>query len=264
MTPVLDPAQNLARQALARYASRTPATQTDVDRVMRALVEHEYWWVSTFYAQRTWGQSTFDQVIEFQDAAPNTMLTVFTDLESAQRAEGYPIGPYGGPVDGRRLLATLDGSYTALVVNPASPREHQWFISEAGFPIAKSWAECALLESTLHARAENGLPIARLLAHSTYQVLLVNSENALTMVDIPGVEGQLAVSFTAGDRAEDFLEALPDPVRETAGLVEVDGPQLFGLLREVGAGGLVINAGPRQEVLLRADIEALSSVASAA
>jgi hypothetical protein len=264
MTSVLDPAQNLARQALARYASRAPATQTDVDRVMRALVEHDSWWVSTFYAQRTWGQSTFDQVIEFNDAAPNTMLTVFTDRESALRAEGYPIGPYGGPVDGRRLLGTLDGAYSALVVNPASPREHQWFISEAGFPIAKSWAECAVLEASLHSRGEIGLPVARLLAHATYQVLLINAENTLAMVDIPGVDGQLAICFTAGDRAEDFLEALPEPARETAGLVEVDGPQLFGLLREVGSGGVVINAGPRQEVLLRADVEALTAVASAA
>src|SRR5690242_8637647 len=99
MTSVPDSSLNAARQALAAYAQCSPAAQADIDRVMRALVEHNAWYVPTIHAQRAWGQSSFDEVLDFPEPTPSGMLTVFTDREAALRAEGYPIGPCGGPID---------------------------------------------------------------------------------------------------------------------------------------------------------------------
>ncbi len=58
-------ALSLARAALIEFAKRQPATQADVDQVMRSLAMHESWWVPVEYARQTWGQSAFDQTIPF-------------------------------------------------------------------------------------------------------------------------------------------------------------------------------------------------------
>src|SRR5262245_18499572 len=138
MTPVVDASRSGARLALAEYARQSPATQADIDRVMRSLVEHDDWYVSVLYADLAWSQTTFDQMLIFPDAPPTNVLTVFTDQDSALRVENQAIGPYGGPVSGVRLMAQLDPSFSALVANPASPRDHQWYIAAGAFEDRKS------------------------------------------------------------------------------------------------------------------------------
>jgi hypothetical protein len=256
---------DLAREALAAFAQRDPATQADIDRVMRALVEHDHWYVPLTYATRAWGQSTFEDTVDFPAAVPNPVLTVFTDRASARQAEQYPLGRYGGPFDGVRLFGALDPAYSALVVNPASAPEHQWYISDTGFPIAEMWADGVLVERALARRSARGIPVSDLRSHRRYLLLLTQPGNGLLMIEPSRGGGRMAVCFTAADRAEEFLACLPDPVRPQAGLRDIDGPQLFRMLRDIGAGGLVVNPGKSgQAVLSGSDLDRLTTVATTA
>jgi hypothetical protein len=260
MTWGVDTAHSAARRALADYARRTPATQADIDRVMRALVEHDDWYVPVAYAGRALGQTTFDQTLAFPDGPPREVLTVFTDRESALRAEHEPIGAYGGPVAGRRLMAALDPGFTALVVNPLSPRDHQWYIAAGGFEIAGHWAAAVSAERALSSRNGGPPPARELRAHRAYQLLLDRAGNALTEIRVPGVEGTLAVGFTGPDRAEEFLDRLPPGPRASAELAVAEGPEMFDMLCELDLAGLVLNAGSEhQTVLFRPDLRQIAA-----
>ncbi|HEX6870502.1 MAG TPA: hypothetical protein VF163_05340 [Micromonosporaceae bacterium] len=247
-----DPSFSLARHALAQFAGRNPATQADIDAVMRALVTHTGWFVPTSFAARAWGQSSFDQELFFPGAADPAVLSVFTDRESAMLADGQELGAYGGPVDGVRLMRSLDGACTALMVNPASPRQHQWYIATAGFEIAAGWASAVALEQALATRGAGPVPVAELL-HHRYHLLLEQATQTLAQIRLPEIAGAVAVCFTATDRAEEFVASLPARARPLAELAMVDGPRMFDLMREVGTAGLVINAGSDDQTALTAD-----------
>jgi hypothetical protein len=249
-----------ARRALVAFAERTPPTQADIDRVMRALVSHDDWYVPVLYADRRWGQTGFHQMLIFPEAPAAAVLNVFTDHESAMLADGQPIGVYGGPVSGVTLLRTLDASVQALIVNPASPREHQWYIASGGFDIAVQWATALQVERALAVRGNGPAPAAELLGHR-YRLLVERPAQALAQVRLPDIDGAVAVCFTATDRADEFLASLPPSARAVADLVEVDGRPLFDTLRRVGAAGLVINAGAVDQTALSR--EDLAEVAAA-
>jgi hypothetical protein len=245
---------SMARRALIDFAERTPPTQSDVDQVMRALVSHDDWYVPVLFAERGWGQTRFDRELLFADPEQNQVLNVFTDHESALLADGLAIGVYGGPVPGHRLMAALDARLVSLIVNPASPREHQWYIAAGGFEIAVTWATAISVERALSARGNGPVPAAELLSHR-YQLLLEQSTHALAQVYLPDIDGAVAVSFTAADRVEEFVASLPMQARPLADITVVDGRQLFDMMRGMGAAGLVINAGSDdQTALTREDI----------
>lgn len=243
-----------ARQALVDFADRSPATQSDVDQVMRALVSHDDWYVPVLFADRAWGQNRFDRELLFADTEPTQVLNVFTDHDSAMLADGQAIGVYGGPVPGSVLMAALDNSLDALIVNPASPREHQWYIAAGGFEIAVTWATAISVERALANRGNGAVPAAELLAHS-YQLLLEKSTHGLAQIALPDIDGVVAVCFTAADRVEEFVASLPMQARSLADIAVVGGAQLFDMMRGIGAAGLVINAGSDdQTALTREDI----------
>jgi hypothetical protein len=249
-----------ARRALIEFAQRHPQTQSDIDRVMRALASHDDWYVPMLYAGHAWGQSQFDHTLIFPEAkAPNPSLIVFSDIDAAQLVEGEAIGVYGGPVSGARLLGGLVG-VDALVVNHGSPREQQWYIAAPGFAVAAGWSTAIAVERALADRGNGPAPAAALLGH-TYQLLLEQSNRSLAQVYLPDIDGAVAVAFTATDRAEEFISSLPIPTRPLADLAPLGGHQLFEMMRGVGAAGLVINAGSDdQTALTREDItEILSS-----
>lgn len=243
-----------ARRALAAFAQRAPQTQSDVDQVMRELASHNDWYVPVLYAGRAWGQTQFEHTLRFADASPTPLLNVFTDIESAQLAEGEAIGVYGGPVSGIRLLGGLIGGIDALVVNHRSAREQQWYIAAGGFPIAVGWGTAIAVERALAERGNGPAPAAALLGH-TYQLLLEKETHALAQVFLPDIDGAVAVAFTATDRAEEFVSGLPMAARPLADLAPLAGTQLFEMMRGVGAAGLVVNAGSDdQTALTREDI----------
>lgn len=239
---------SLARDALLAFA-RSQASQADVDHVMRSLASHDSWLVPVAYAERAWGQSDFDQTIQFPDAAPNTVLNVFTDVESARLADGQPIGPYGGPVDGVTLLGALDSTIEALLVNPASPREHQWFVAAGGFEIARGWASAIAVERALAERGNGPVPVAQLRAHRFY-LLVEKATQSITKVSLPDIDGVVAVCFTANDRIEEYVASLPPQVRPMADFAPIEGPNLFELLRGMSAAGVIINAGSDDQTAL--------------
>jgi hypothetical protein len=244
----------MARRALIDFAERSPATQSDVDFVMRALVSHDDWYVPVLFAERGWGQSRFDRELLFADAETTTVLNIFTDHESAMLADGQAIGVYGGPVPGHRIMAALDSKLDALMVNPASPREQQWYIAAAGFEIAVTWATAIGVERALANRGNGAVPAAELICHR-YHLLLERPTRSLAQIHLPDIDGAHSVCFTAADRFEEFLASLPAQVRPLADIAVVDGPQLFDMMRGIGAAGLVINAGSDdQTALAREDL----------
>ena len=247
-------ALSLARAALNEFAKRQPATQADVDQVMRSLAMHESWWVPVEYARQTWGQSAFDQTIPFPDRGPTAMLNVFTDLEAAHVGEAATSGDYGGPVPGVKLFQYLDPGLSSLIVNPGSPREHQWYIAVAGFEIAAGWATAIAVEHALAGWGNGPVPAADLLAHR-YHLLIEQDSRAPAQVFLPEIHGVVAVCFTAADRTAEFVASLPTPARALADTTPVDGPGLFDLVRTMGAAGVVINAGSDdQTAMTREDI----------
>jgi hypothetical protein len=264
MTVPGDASNSAARRALAAYARRSPATQADIDYVMRSLVEHEDWYVPVLFADRAWGQSNFDQMLMFAEAVPSPVLTVFTDHESALRAEGQALGVFGGPVSGIKLMRALGSGYNALIVNPASPREHQWYIASGGFRIASDWAGAIVVERMLAERGNGPVPSAELMDHR-FHLLIEKQAHAVAQVPLPEVDGVVAVCFTAADRAAEFFASLPAEVRGQADIAPIDGPQLFDMLRGIGTAGLVINAGSDdQTALSREDLTELAGLTSGA
>jgi hypothetical protein len=247
-------ALSLARRSLAAFAERQPATQADIDQVMRALVSHNDWYVPALFADRAWGQTDFERTLLFADAAPSPVLNAFTDHESAALAEGQAIGVYGGPVSGLQLMRSLDNSLSALIVNPASPREHQWYVAAGGFDVAVRWATAVAVEQALARRGNGPVPVADLLAHR-YLMLVERANHGLAQIYLPDIPGAVVVCFTATDRADEFMASLPPSARPLADLADVAGPQLFEMMRGVGAAGLVVNAGSvDQTALTREDI----------
>ncbi len=247
-------ALSVARRSLVAFAERQPASQADIDQVMRALASHDDWYVPVLFADRAWGQTNFQQMLLFADAAPSPVLNAFTDHESALLADGQAIGVYGGPVAGVQLMRALDSNLSALIVNPASPREHQWYVAAGGFDVAVRWATALVVEQALARRGSGPAPAAELLAHR-YLLLVERSNHALAQVYLPDIEGAVAVCFTATDRSAEFTASLPVAARPLADVADVPGPQLFDMLHGIGAAGLVINAGSDdQTALTREDI----------
>jgi hypothetical protein len=249
-----------ALRALVDYAQRATPTHADIDRVMRALTEHDDWYVPAALASEVWPQAGGPMLEHFAEQVPTKVLTVFTDQESAALAGRYPLGPYVGGVPGAAMLAALDERYNDLVVNPASPREHQWYVSAAGFAIARGWADTVAVERALAAtRSADPPPIAALRAFTGFRLLFAREEGELATVYLPDVPGPLAIGFLAADRAEEFLAGIGPDGREAAHLVQLDGVATFELLRDERVAGVVLNAGSeRQYVLFRMDIVAVA------
>jgi hypothetical protein len=240
---------NAVRVALTEFAHRQPQTQADVDQVMRALAAHSSWLVPVEYARQMWGQSTFDQILPFPDRGPMAMLNVFSDPDAAAVGEESASGDYGGPVSGVKLLQSLDPGLSTLVVNPGSPREHQWYIASGGFDIASTWGTAIAVERALAHRGNGPVPAKELLAHR-YQLLIEKETQQPSRIFLPEIDGMVAVCFTAADRTTEFIASLPLGTRPMADVAPVDGWRLFDTLRGMGAVGVVINAGSDDQTAL--------------
>lgn len=255
-------AVSVARSALIAFAQRNPATQADIDQVMRALAEHDSWLVPVAYASHAWGQTGFAQTLPFPDRGPLPMLNVFIDEAAAALGKEHASGPYGGPVSGVRLLRTLAPGLSALIVNPGSPREHQWYIASGGFEIAAGWGGAIAVEHALARRGNGPVPVGELLAHR-YELLVEKDTKSPAQIFLPEIDGQVAVCFTAPDRTAEFLSSLPGPARPLAEVVPIEGPQLFEMLRSMSAAGVIVNAGSDdQTALTREDLAEVANARS--
>ncbi|GAA1752442.1 hypothetical protein [Luedemannella helvata] len=248
-------------QALAAFAQLgTEPAHTDVDKVMRALVEHDGWYVPAALATRLWPRAADARVDLRGDPGAGGELHVFTDREAVMRAQRSTHGSYAGGVPGARLFAALGAPHTALWVNPASPREHQWWVSAGAYDVAHSWAGAVRIERTLAALAPSDPPpVQALRGYPGYQVLHSHETGEPVLVDLPGLAGPAVLAFIAPDRVTGFLDRLGPP-REDAKLVTLDGATAFALVRDTSAAAFVLNPGSSQPfALARADIEAVAA-----
>jgi hypothetical protein len=245
-------APTYALDALVAFAERSPATKADIDQVMRALAAHRGWYVPVLFADRSWGQTDFGHVLHFPEGRPDRVLNVFTDEGSARLADGHEIGRYGGPVSGVRLMRALTADYDSLMVNYASPREHQWYVAAGAFDVAATWATTIAAERALAERGSGRVPAAELLGHR-FHLLLERRTQEVAQIRLPDIDGAMAICFTAEDRAEEFIANLPPSARPQADLTLVPGPRLFDLVRGVGSTGLVVNAGSDDQTALTGD-----------
>lgn len=254
------PTSSAALRALTSFAQQATPVQSDIDRVMRALTEHDDWYVPAPLAQQFALPDPGRSVEFFTEAAASTVLTVFTDPESASLAARYPIGPYVGGVPGVALFDALVAPYTDFVVNPASPREHQWYISSGGFEIASAWAESVAVEQALgRMRSTDPPPVELLRTYPGFRLLFSRAEGALITIYLPQVPGPLALGFLANDRVQEFLTGLGPALGEEAQIVPLAGEDAFEMLRDEVVAGVVLNAGsPRQHLLFRMDILAVA------
>lgn len=246
------PPDSPLRRALAAFAQRNPPGQPDIDYVMRSLAEHDDWYVPVLFAGRAWRQAEFEDTLLFPDAAPAPVLNVFSDPAAASEAHGQALGVYGGPVSGVQLLGSLGPELSAFVVNPASPREQQWYIAPAGFEIAVGWANTIRVERALAQLGSGPPPAAELLMHR-YLVLLEKQEQKLAQVYLPDIAGTVAVCFTASDRVEEYVASLPTTVRPLVDLAVMGGPQLFEAIYSAGLAGIVVNAGSDDQAALTSE-----------
>jgi hypothetical protein len=245
-------APTFALDALVAFAERSPATKADIDQVMRALATHQGWYVPVHFADRAWGQTDFDHLLRFPEGKPTRVLNVFSDEGSARLAEGHEIGLYGGPVSGVQLMRALTPEYDSLMVNYASPREHQWYVASGAFEIAATWGTTIGAERALAGRGSGRVPVPELLAHR-FHLLLERRTQEVAQIRLPDIDGAVAICFTAEDRAEEFMANLPPPARPQADLTLVPGSRLFDLVRGVGVAGLVVNAGSDDQTALSGD-----------
>lgn len=253
-------------QALAAFAQlSTEPTHTDVDRVMRALVEHDGWYVPAALASRLWPRAADSRVDLRGDQGAGGELHVFTDREAVMRAQRSTHGSYAGGVPGTRLFASLGAPHTALWVNPASPREHQWWVSAGAYDVAHSWAAAVRIERTLAGLAPSDPPpVQALRGYPGYQLLHARSTGEPVLVDLPGLAGPAVLAFIAPDRASAFLDRLGS-ARDDADLVTIDGATAFAQVRDSRATAFVLNPGaPQPFTLARADIEAVAADAGPA
>jgi len=251
------PGPNLVRETLAEYA----AGKADKDRVMRALVGHDGWFVPAGFAADALGEKVFERTILLGtkfDAAPAD-LVIFSDPESVLTAYGEPLGPYVGKLPGLRVFRAIGDRYESVRVNSGSPEEEQWVIAREGFPIAKLWTKAIALERSLAATAERGFPHREMRAFAGFTVLISNVDRTMVLSKLADGVSMCAIAFTAPDRAERFVATLPDETRPAIGTATLDGATLFGHLAQSNVAGLLLNSDDPGGTLYvpRAEFEAV-------
>lgn len=245
---MLAPQENGARAALTEFANGS----SDKDRVMRALIAHEGWFVPAAFAIDALGLGVFDRTILLGAApeAPPPLLTIFTDVESVLLAYGDALGPYVGGVSGLLTFAALEDALGGLRVNPASPRDEQWHVEREGLAICRLWAGAVALERDLAASAGGELPRKRLREYPGFSILVGKADRTPVMAPL-GENGSLvALAFTAPDRAERFLARLPSEQRDTVTGAPLDGATLFAHLAQGNVAGVLLNSDDSASAVL--------------
>ncbi len=220
---------------LKRFADQ----QASKDEAMRALVEHDGWFVPAWMVP---GEHVkFDQLVMFSTQGPApARLWLFSDERRAQKASesGYAMGLYGGPMPGHKVFTLLDERFDELDVNPGSPPAESWNIARGGYPLAKAWAKAVQIE-----RAFYGDPheLAKLLA--AYEDFMVLAAPDDTLVKLPfGADDFLyGLVFTTPEFRDACVAQLAPDQRARVRSVSMRGKDLFGALPKLGVRGVIVN-----------------------
>src|SRR6185369_12229696 len=123
------PAARSPREVLAAYSEKAAS----FEQVMRALTEHDDWYVPIDYALHHMKIETtvFENLVMFSDRfeADPSILILFTDRVAAARAEGNRIGAFAGGMRGSRVFTALTDGVEKVSVNPCSPKAESWYIN---------------------------------------------------------------------------------------------------------------------------------------
>lgn len=224
---------------LLAYAKK----QATADDVMRALVEHDDWYlpVHALLEPKVDGRV----VIYAQEFSVRTdALLVFSSREAmdiaAEKLGHKAMGVYAGGVKGVDLFGTLNRAALSpakeLIVDGASGQERMWFIKRDGFGLCGAWSSAVQVERRL-ANLDESL-WAELKRYDGWWVPVAKSDQ--TLVQLPMDGGPHALAFTAPDRYQAFLNQLGPRASEVQSLV-VPGARLFQFLLSTQLGGVLLN-----------------------
>lgn len=215
---------------LKRYAKQ----QASKDAVMRALAEHDDWFIPVGLLP---DHTKFEQVVALaSEGPPSDRLWLFSDDDRARAASG---GVYGGGLPATQVFELLDDRFSALEINPGSPADETWNIGREAFPLAKGWAQAVALERAFHG---DPAELAQRLARYDHFMVLVADDNSLIKLPLGPDDDPFGLAFTTPDWREDCLAKMSAEERARVRSVAVRGKDLFGRLEQLGVRGLILNA----------------------
>lgn len=217
--------------------------QATADDVMRALVEHDDWYlpVHALTSNKVDGRV----VVYAQNySVRQDRLLVFTNREAmdaaAAKLGGEAMGVYGGGVKGVDLFGSLQRkeleACKELIVDGASGQERMWFIGRDAFLLCNTWSQAIALEREIQ-KLDEGV-WAELKRYEAWWVPVAKSDTSLVHMPIEGQPHGFA--FTAPDHYNRFLSSVGSQADQVKSLI-VPGSRLFSFVLQTKLGGLLIN-----------------------
>jgi hypothetical protein len=230
--------------------------RADDSRVLRALVEHEGWIVSTAILGSHYRRRDFPGVYVFGDRArlPTDRLWLFSEIGAALRAQGggLELGVCAVNIAGTEIFGDLAPDWQEVFVNPGMPVEETFSLRphrEFGWLFCAKYAKAVEFEKAIDrigaTNPEEILP--RIKSSKELFVVGMADDSLLTVHDPDGDETLAAVAvFTAPDRVEALVETLDDrSVMEGSRIFPIDGEQLL-FMTGVDYGFMALNPGSQR------------------
>jgi hypothetical protein len=223
------------------------AQQVDAHAVLRAVVEHDDWFVPAAYASRALGRARLERAALFGTDIrhpPNTLL-VYSDGEIAAFAHGrgLALGPYEAGISGTELFSGIQEGLTAIVVNEGAAQADKLYLQGPGFGNAPAWAIAVAFESLLALPPSAELVEAVRQYDAYFAALHAHDGSIVTLQNYPGLRNA-GLLFTAPDCLDAFMHAVGASAEGlTTG--QTTGARVFDMLPDLGIDGVVINpSGP--------------------
>jgi hypothetical protein len=229
---------SLALTLLQRHAAK----QANFDEVMRALVQHDGYFVPLGFAPHL-SRSEFERIVMLgkNGAPPPLELYLFTDEPCVDAVADKPLGGLVAPVSGIEVFCALPAELRKLKVNPGGAMEHFWFIDQGAMPLARLWGQAIRLETLLAESKNQPSPAlnAALRSFEGFSLLTHPTGAVATAVGALGLQNPAMICTSPDSLAR--LQAQAPGTSATY----LSGRALFDLLPRAGVDGMVFNlVGP--------------------
>lgn len=211
------------------------------DQLLRALCEHDKWFVPIDVATAAMTGKTFECLSVWGAVAkvPAGHLYLFTDVEAGQRAaKTTSLGPYASPVAGAELFRHLPPGVTEVHVNPGSASERSWFFGGDWVELSRRWGAAVVLERLLAGKRKRELT-QELIDFGSFSTLR-KADGTLATAAGKGKLKNPAMVFTAPDCCDAALKAAGADAKSWKRITG-SGKQLFTAFSNLGVDGLVLN-----------------------